>query len=108
MPLLYISQAYDCATTLALAAATAGTNDPTAIAAAMTSITVGGVKCTTFADCLSKLKAGEDIDYDGPSGAIAFDAQGNPSAGRFTLARDLQWPAHRGRHRGRQPDEERA
>ena len=53
----------------------------------MATITAGGVKCTTFADCLSKMKAGEDIDYDGPSGSIAFDAQGNPSSGRFTLAR---------------------
>ena len=86
-PILYVSQAYDCAVSLALAAVVAGSADPTALAQAMVSVTGGGVKCTTFADCLSKFEAGEDIDYDGQSGPIAFDESGNPSAGRFTLAK---------------------
>ena len=48
------------------------------MAAAVQDVTDGGVPCSTYADCLAKLDAGEDIDYDGVSGAIAFDAKGDP------------------------------
>jgi branched-chain amino acid transport system substrate-binding protein len=85
-PLFYVSQAYDCAVSLALAGVVAGSADTAALAEALGSVTGGGVKCTTFADCLTKYEAGEDIDYDGPSGPIAFDEFGDPSGGRFTLA----------------------
>ena len=42
--------------------------------------------CTTYDDCLTKLNAGEDIDYDGASGRIAIDENGDPTFGRFTTA----------------------
>jgi uncharacterized surface protein with fasciclin (FAS1) repeats len=35
---------------------------------------------------VTQLKAGEDIDYDGVSGKIAFDPAGDPTSGRFTTA----------------------
>jgi branched-chain amino acid transport system substrate-binding protein len=79
-------QAYDCAVTLALAtaAADAGTSDT--IADAVRDVTDGGVTCTTYADCLDKLNAGEDIDYDGVSGQLAIDENGDPTFARFTTA----------------------
>jgi branched-chain amino acid transport system substrate-binding protein len=45
----------------------------------MVEVTNGGTVCTEYADCLAKLQAGEDIDYDGQSGPIAFDENGDPS-----------------------------
>jgi hypothetical protein len=38
-----------------------------------------GEKCTTFAECKELLEAGEDIDYDGVSGPIEFDDNGDPT-----------------------------
>jgi branched-chain amino acid transport system substrate-binding protein len=79
-------QAYDCAVTLALATAAvdAGTSDT--IADAVRDVTDGGVTCTTYADCLDKLNAGEDIDYDGVSGQLSIDENGDPTFARFTTA----------------------
>jgi branched-chain amino acid transport system substrate-binding protein len=79
-------QAYDCAVTLALATAVvdAGTSDT--MAEAVREVTDGGVTCSTYADCLDKLNAGEDIDYDGVSGRIAIDENGDPTFARFTTA----------------------
>jgi branched-chain amino acid transport system substrate-binding protein len=79
-------QAYDCAITLALATAAvvAGTSDT--MADAVRAVTDGGVTCSTYADCLDKLNAGEDIDYDGVSGQLAIDENGDPTFARFTTA----------------------
>jgi peptidoglycan hydrolase-like protein with peptidoglycan-binding domain len=79
-------QAYDCVITLALATAAvdAGTSDT--MAEAVRAVTDGGVTCTTYADCLDKLNAGEDIDYDGVSGQLAIDENGDPTFARFTTA----------------------
>lgn len=75
-------QAYDCAVTLALAAAAVDAG--TSIAAAVRNVTDGGVTCSTYADCLEKLTAGEDINYDGVSGQLAIDENGDPTFARFT------------------------
>jgi branched-chain amino acid transport system substrate-binding protein len=83
---LYGPQMYDCTISIALAAQAAGSVDPAEWAPQLASVTAGGVTCSTFADCLGKLDAGEDIDYDGPSGRIAFDASGGVSSARWTLA----------------------
>ncbi len=84
---VYGAQAYDCAISFALAVEAVGAaDDPAAISAALRDVTGGGEICTTYADCLEKLQAGEDIDYDGPSGPIGFDEKGDPSGGRFTTA----------------------
>jgi branched-chain amino acid transport system substrate-binding protein len=83
---IYGAQAYDCAVAMALAAQAAGSADPKVFAAKLAEVTGGGRVCSTYADCLTQLKSGEDIDYDGPSGKIALDAAGDPTSGRFTTA----------------------
>jgi branched-chain amino acid transport system substrate-binding protein len=45
----------------------------------MQSVSEDGEKCTTFADCLKLINAGTDIDYDGVSGPITFDGNGDPT-----------------------------
>ena len=82
--LIYGAQAYDCAVALALAAEAAGSTEAADVAAALVAVTADGQTCSNFTDCLDMLRAGEDIDYDGPSGRIAFDANGDPTSGRFT------------------------
>ncbi|MEI8239960.1 MAG: peptidoglycan-binding protein, partial [Actinomycetota bacterium] len=83
----YAAQAYDCAIVLALASAEVESKKASTIASAVQDVTAGGIKCTTYADCLAKLEAGENIDYDGPSGRIAIDAHGDPTSVRFTTAK---------------------
>jgi branched-chain amino acid transport system substrate-binding protein len=69
-PVVYAAQAYDCAVSLTLASLASNGTDSDQIAANMVAVTQQGTTCSTFADCRDKLVAGEDIDYDGPSGAI--------------------------------------
>ena len=43
------------------------------------SVSEGGTKCTDVAECLGLIADGEDIDYDGVSGPIEFDENGDPT-----------------------------
>jgi branched-chain amino acid transport system substrate-binding protein len=40
----------------------------------------GGEKCGTYADCVSLLKDGKDIQYQGPSSVGPFNANNDPSS----------------------------
>jgi ABC-type branched-subunit amino acid transport system substrate-binding protein len=75
----YAGEAYDAVTLVALAAEAANSDAGTAMAKEMQKVSSGGEKCTSFADCDKLLKAGKDIDYDGQSGPVEFDANGNPT-----------------------------
>ncbi len=77
------AKAYDCAVVLALAEliapdATGADRFEVAIEA-----TRDGRTCTTYDDCAAKALAGEDIDYDGPSGKLDLSDTGDPSFARF-------------------------
>ena len=82
----YGPQMYDCAIALALAAVASGSTEPATIAQQLTSVTSGGRSCSTFAHCVELLAAGEDIDYDGTTGRIAFDTSGDISSARLVTA----------------------
>jgi branched-chain amino acid transport system substrate-binding protein len=73
---IYGGQAYDCTIAIALAAQAAGSTDPSVFVEFMVPISDGGTQCESFADCLAALEAGDEIDYDGPSGPIAWTAAG--------------------------------
>lgn len=75
----YAPESYDAVIVAALAAAQAKDDSGTAIRDNLQSVTEGGEKCTTFADCLALINDGQDIDYDGVSGPITFDANGDPT-----------------------------
>ncbi len=78
----YAAESYDAVVTSALAAIAAGDDSGEAIAAKLPSVTEGGEKCTTFADCAKLLKDDKnaDIDYDGVSGPIELGKTGSPTA----------------------------
>jgi peptidoglycan hydrolase-like protein with peptidoglycan-binding domain/ABC-type branched-subunit amino acid transport system substrate-binding protein len=80
------AQAYDCAVILALATEAVDQGMSASMAGAVREVSEGGNTCTTYDDCLSKLDAGDDIDYDGASGNLAIDEIGDPTFGRFTSA----------------------
>jgi ABC-type branched-subunit amino acid transport system substrate-binding protein len=78
--LQFAPQAYDCMTTVALAAEQAKTNDPAVFKNAMVGVTKDGTKCSTFAACKRLIGAGTNIDYQGVSGPLDFIAAGEPGA----------------------------
>jgi branched-chain amino acid transport system substrate-binding protein len=69
-------EAYDTVVVLALAAALAGTDEPSAVSAQVVEVTRTGVKCTSFGDCAALVAGGVDIDYDGLSGSMEFGPDG--------------------------------
>lgn len=78
----YAAESYDAVILLALAALQAGSTDGEAIAAELQSVSGGagdGEKCFTFGECAELLAGGTAIDYDGPSGPITFDENGDPT-----------------------------
>ena len=77
----YAAEAYDAVVLVALAALAAGSTEGADIAAKMEEVSGGsgdGEKCTSFADCAKIINDGGTADYDGYSGEITFDENGDP------------------------------
>lgn len=83
---LFAAEGYDCTIAAALAAVAGGANDAETVANNMVEVTRDGEKCTSYSECVDLLEAGEDIDYDGPSGPMDFTDAGEPSQGTYSLA----------------------
>jgi ABC-type branched-subunit amino acid transport system substrate-binding protein len=75
----YAPESYDATILTALAATAAGDDSGASISSKMQEVSAGGQKCTSFTDCLALLKDKKDIDYDGVSGPVEFNAKGDPS-----------------------------
>ena len=75
----YAGESYDAVTLIALAAEAAGSTDGKAIAAELQGVSAEGEKCYDYASCVTILRNGGDIDYDGFSGPITFDENGDPT-----------------------------
>ena len=73
----YAGETYDAIVVIALAAEMAKT-DGSALADQIVGITKDGEKCTDFPSCLTIIKAGGDPDYDGQSGPITMNGNGEP------------------------------
>jgi branched-chain amino acid transport system substrate-binding protein len=82
----YGAETYDAIVIIALAAETAGSDNPSDVAAEINDVTREGEKCTTFADCLALVQAGTDIDYDGVGGPYDFVDAGEPSSATFRIS----------------------
>ncbi|MEE2060015.1 ABC transporter substrate-binding protein [Rhodococcus artemisiae] len=79
----YSGEAYDAVIISALAALQAGSTAGVDIAANINSITKDGTKCTTYQECADLVREGEDIDYDGATGELAFVDAGEPGVGSY-------------------------
>ncbi|MGW3344262.1 ABC transporter substrate-binding protein [Nonomuraea rubra] len=75
----YSAESYDAANLIALAAEAAKDDSGASIAAKLAEVSKGGEKCKSFKECADLLKAGKDIDYDGISGPVEFDDNGDPA-----------------------------
>jgi ABC-type branched-subunit amino acid transport system substrate-binding protein len=79
-------QAYDCVVAIALAAQAAGSVEPTDFVNEMRNVVGGeGTECSDYEECLQLLEDGEDINYNGPSGGIDWDDNGDPQVANYAL-----------------------
>lgn len=81
----YAGETYDAVIVAALAAEVAGSDEGTAIGAEIPGVTREGTKCTTYEECKGLIESGEDIDYDGQSGPIEMDDEGDPQQANFQI-----------------------
>lgn len=84
-PLPFIKEAYDAVYVIALAAEAAGSTDPKAIRDAIRDVAEGGTKVTPgpdgYKEALKLIADGKDIDFDGTTGPLGFDENGDPTVG---------------------------
>ncbi|HEY3572213.1 MAG TPA: ABC transporter substrate-binding protein [Arthrobacter sp.] len=94
----FAAETYDAVNLAALAAAAAEDDAGTSIAGTLISVS-GGTSgsrasaspsakptvCSTYKDCLAAIRDGKAIDYDGESGPIRFDANGDVTAAKYMV-----------------------
>ncbi len=85
VPVAYAAYAYDCVNLLALAAEAAGSDDPAAAEARIEDVSGGGFPCSTFADCRDELGRRPNIDYNGASGSLELNEQGDVTQASYDV-----------------------
>lgn len=99
--LSFAAEAFDAVTAAALAAARAQDDAGRSIAANLIAVTGGRTTddggsaapggggttetCGSYKQCLAVLGSGDDADYDGESGIIGFDSNGDVTSAAFTV-----------------------
>lgn len=76
-PGAFVPHTWDAAVLLMLAAEAAGENNGEAIAAQLREVSSGGTPVTDVCEALEMVRNGEDIDYQGASGAVDIDEYGD-------------------------------
>jgi branched-chain amino acid transport system substrate-binding protein len=84
-PTIFSAHFYDCLIVVALAAQSAQSADPTVFVDHLVSVTRDGTPCTSFEECYELLAQGQDIDYNGASGPLDFQDNGQPSVGTYDV-----------------------
>ncbi len=80
---LYAHNAYDCLNIIALAALASGSNQPHDIGRSVSAITNSGTGCSMFDDCNAALVEDRNINYNGPTGNLAIDDNGDVVSADF-------------------------
>jgi branched-chain amino acid transport system substrate-binding protein len=75
----YAGESYDTVNLIALASEAAKSTKGVDIAKQLKAVSEGGEKCNTFPSCVTLLRNGKDIDYDGQSGPVTFSDAGDPT-----------------------------
>ena len=75
----YAGESYDAVNLISLAAESAKSTKGVDIAAKLKEVSEGGEKCTSYAACVTLIRAGKDADYDGQSGPVTFSDAGDPT-----------------------------
>lgn len=84
-PIAYAAYAFDCVNLLALAAEAAGSDDPSRARAEIADVSRGGLACSTFVDCRDQIASSRNINYNGASGSIELDDQGDVTVASYEL-----------------------
>lgn len=80
----FAANAYDCVNLIALAAVTADSDAPRAIADQIAQVSSSGSPCRSFAECAEAIEDGLQINYDGPSGLTEIQPrEGDPARAIF-------------------------
>ena len=83
----YAAQAYDAVMMIALAADAAGSTRSKAIAQQLLQVGDGPTPCTSYAACLTLVKAARTIAYVGAAGPVPLGANGTPTSGTIGVYR---------------------
>ncbi|MCX2747614.1 ABC transporter substrate-binding protein [Arthrobacter sp. MI7-26] len=75
----YAGESWDAVNLIALATEEAKSTKGVDIAKHLQDVSKDGVKCYDFPSCVTLLRQGKDIDYDGKSGPVTFAANGDPT-----------------------------
>ena len=85
----YTAQVYDAVVILSLAALSAGSNEPSDYVSKIQEVSREGVKCHSYASCAAALTdettVNDNIDYEGFSGPIDFDENGDITDGLYVV-----------------------
>ena len=85
----YTAHAYDAVVILSLAALSAGSNDPSVYVSKVQEVTRDGTKCHSYATCAAALTdettINDDIDYEGLSGPIDLNENGDITDGLYAV-----------------------
>lgn len=85
----YTAHAYDAVVILRLAALSAGSNDPSDYVSKIRDVTREGTKCHSYATCAAALTdettINDDIDYEGLSGPIDLNENGDITDGLYAV-----------------------
>ncbi|UMG92141.1 ABC transporter substrate-binding protein [Nocardioides sp. TF02-7] len=78
----YAAESYDATILAALAAAKGGANDSQTVQQNVLAVSgaTEGQECTSYAECLELIEAGEEIRYTGPSGIGPLNENHDPSS----------------------------
>ncbi|MFN8052741.1 MAG: ABC transporter substrate-binding protein [Acidimicrobiales bacterium] len=79
------AEGYDSVTVIAIAAEAARSDAPGRIASGIVGVTGVGHTCISFARCRSLVLHNDDADYDGVSGSIEMQANGDPGQAGFAI-----------------------
>ena len=79
----YAGYAYDCVNLIALAAAMAKSDQASPMMAEIPALSADGGLCANFRDCHDSASQGRNVDYDGASGPLQIDGNGDPSVGIY-------------------------
>ncbi|MFC4561360.1 ABC transporter substrate-binding protein [Nocardiopsis mangrovi] len=83
--LQFAGQVFDCTIITALAAEQAGSTEPSEFVNEIEAVSKDGTECSTFAECRDLIAEGEDIDYQGVSGPIDFNSEGDVTSATFQI-----------------------
>jgi neutral amino acid transport system substrate-binding protein len=84
-PIPFLTKFVDCLNVMVLSALATSSDDPRVFMAASEATTTSGTKCTRIDECVNAQEQGLNFDYDGATGELDLDANGDVVNGSVLL-----------------------